>query len=203
MAKGSLIPQQQKRMLIGLGVAIGAAVWFAFLFAPQRRAWSESRLQVRQIKQQMAEFRRQQSQIPRMQGDLERLQAEYAPDSPVRPPEEQLPELLKSLNEMAYRSGVRFIGAKPTSEVNRLVPGESGYLELQVMVVVIGGYHSIASFIDTVESSPELLRVRELMVVHEPGAAVLAVHPAFFLLQACLVPAPVDHGLTGPKENAP
>lgn len=185
--KVSLTPAQQKQVLIGVLALAGLVVWFSFFLAPQRRALADVRLQVEEVRLKVEEVRQHQAERPAWEQEMARLKEEYGfPESPP-PPEEQLPELLKTLTGMARQNGVRLLGSKPTSEVNRLTPGPSGYLEVQVLIVVLGGYHQVASFLDTIESSPELLRVRELMLLHAEGMP-LGQHAGVLLLQAYLVP---------------
>ncbi len=186
-AKVSLTPAQQKQVLIGVLALVGLVAWFNFFLAPQRRALADLRLQVEETRAKVEQVRQHQAEKPAWEEEMARLKEEYGfPESPP-PPEEQLPELLKTLTAMARQNGVRLLGSKPTSEVNKLLPGPSGYLEVQVLIVVLGGYHQVASFLDTLESSPELLRMRELMFVHANGMA-LGQHAGVLLLQAYLVP---------------
>ena len=120
---------------------------------------------------------------------MARLSLEFGDLDVVKSPDEQLPDLLKTLGDLAHRAKARFIGAKPTADIHKLRPGPSGYLDLQVVVVVMGGYHEIGSFIDSLETSDLLVRVRELMIVHPPDSPEYSQHTAVLLLQTSLVPS--------------
>jgi Tfp pilus assembly protein PilO len=94
---------------------------------------------------------------------------------------------LNTLGQLARREQVVLVVLKPTSDINKITPGPSGYLELQIFVVVSGGYHQIGKFLDTVESSSELLvRVQEFGIADDDES--LWTHGGYILFQAYLAP---------------
>ena len=190
MAKTQLTPAQQKQILFGLVGLIFLVVWVYFFALPQGRKWSADHASVQSLRQEVVQLKIRLVRMPQMEAEIQRLSSQAGfPSSPL-PPEEQLPELLKAITEVARKAQVRLIGAKPKADVNKLTPGASGYLELPVFIGVSGGYHQIGIFLDVLENSPNLvLRVREFGIM---GDEEDLFHPkAFFLLQAYLVPSTV------------
>jgi len=188
VAKAQLTPAQQKQVLFGLVGLIFLVVWVSFFALPQGRIWSENHSRLQSLRQEVTQLKQRLAQMPQMEAEIQKLSSqEGLPSSPL-PPEEQLPELLKAITEVARKAQVRLVGAKPRTDVNKLTPGASGYLELPIFIGISGGYHQTGLFLDALENSPNLvLRVREFGIM---GDAEDIFHPkAFFLLQAYLVPA--------------
>ncbi len=195
MAKPQLTPAQQKQILFGLGGLIFLVVWVNFFALPQGRKWSEDHARLQSLRGEAAQLKQRLAQMPQMEAEIQRLSSQAGLPISSLPPEEQLPELLKAITETARKTQVRLVGAKPKADVNKLTPGSSGYLELPVFIGVSGGYHQMGVFLDTLESSPNLLlRVREFGIMGD--AEDLFHAKAFFLLQAYLVPNTVK-----PKEG--
>ena len=186
MAKLELTPVQQKQILYGIGGLVGLAVWFNFLLLPQQRRMGEIRPQVQNLQQQIAQVRQGIAQMPAMEEEMSRLSTQFQLPAVVPPPEQQLPELLESITQIARQSQVRLVAAKPKSDINKLSPGASGYLEVPLFVMVSGGYHQIGIFLDRLESSESLLRVKEMGIVED--SEDLWHHKGIFLFQAYLLP---------------
>lgn len=187
MPKSSLTPAQQKQILFGVLGAIGLTVWLSLFLLPQQRAMEQARLQLQELQGQVDQMHQGLAQMPAMEEQIAQLTAQYQLPVFTKPPEQQLPELLEMISQTARRAQVRVVVAKPKADVNKLLPGPSGYLELQMAVGLVGGYHQIGTFLDALERSGSLLRVRELAVIH--GSEDLYHHQAAVLFQAYLVPA--------------
>ncbi len=188
MASLKLTPQQERKILFGIFSVIGLILWINFFLLAQHRALAAVRPQVEAQRQQIADWRDRLSRQPHMEVEIQQLSKAYpAPASPL-PPEEQLPQLLKTLTDLARRSQASIFSSKPTSDVNKLTPGVSGYLELQILVAVEGGYHQMGAFLDAVESSDLLIRLRELIIFRNEENPLR--HKAVFLFQVYLLPGP-------------
>lgn len=191
-AKVSLTPAQQKQILFGILGLIGFFAWLQLFLFPQRAALAQARAQIQELRGQVEQVRAGLAQQPAMEEETRRLQAEYKLPEVTKPPEQQLPELLELISQVARQAGVRVVAAKPKGDVSKLLPGASGYLELPVLVLVSGGYHQIGQFLDALEQSETLLRVRELSVMDDEEK--LYEHTGAVLFQAYLVPARPKQG---------
>lgn len=185
-AKLELTPAQQKQVLFGLLGVIGLAGWFNFLILPQQRKLAEIRPQVQNLKGQIAQVRQGLAQLPTMESQMSQLSIEFKLPEVVPAAEQQLPELLESITQVARQSQVRLVAAKPKSDISKLSPGSSGYLELPIFIIVSGGYHQIGAFLDRLERSESMLRVREMGIVGDQED--LYHHKGFILFQAYLLP---------------
>ena len=187
MPKSSLTPLQQKQVLFAVLGLIGLYAWLSFFLMPQQRALAEARLQMQDLQAQVDRTRGGLARMPAMEQQIAQLTAQYQLPAATKPPEQQLPELLEMISQVARRTQVRVIAAKPKADVSSLTPSTSGYLELPVLVGLAGGYHQIGAFLDALERSGSLLRVREMALLH--GSADLYHHHAVILFQVYLVPA--------------
>lgn len=191
-AKLSLTPAQQKQILFGVMGFIGFIAWLQLFLLPQRGALAQTRLQLQELRAQADQVRQGLAGQAAMEAEISRLREEYKLPEVMKPPEQQLPELLELISHVARQSGVRVVAAKPKADVSKLLPGTSGYLELPILVLVAGGYHPIGTFLDALEQSETLLRVRELSVVDNEEN--LYEHTGAILFQAYLVPARPKEG---------
>lgn len=186
MKSPSLSPAQQKQLLIGILALLAVVVGYLFWIAPRQRVLTEATAQVRQLELQLDQTRQGLSQLLSVEQEIQRLSARFQMASTPKPPEQQLPELLEEITQTARRAQVRVVEQKPTADIASLAPGTSGYLELTVMTVVTGGYHQIGTFLDLLEQSSTLLRVREMGMAQDSND--LFRHRAFILFDAYLIP---------------
>lgn len=189
MADLKLTPAQEKQILLAIGSVVGLILWVNFFLLPQTRALAEVRPLVEAQRQQLTQLKGELSRLPAMESEIQRLSGEFPDPSSPLPPEEQLPQLLKTITDYARRSQVNLFTSKPTSDVNKLEPGVSGYLELYILVAVEGGYHAMGGFLDAVESSDLLIRAREVILSPHPDNPMR--HRGVFLFQSYLMPGPV------------
>lgn len=193
MPQSSLTPLQQRQILFTVLGLIGLTAWFGLFLAPQQRSLGQSRLQLQELQTQVGQIQRGLAKMPLIEQQIAQLADQYQLPEATKPPEQQLPEMLEMISQIARRTQVRVIVSKPKADVSKLTPGSSGYLELPVLIGLIGGYHQVGTFLDTLERSGSLLKVQELAFVH--GSDDLYHHQVVILFQAYLVPS-------RPKETA-
>lgn len=194
-----LTPRQQRLILLGVGGTLGFLGWLIFFFLPLQGRLSEIRAQVASLRQQLEETRQGLKSLPGMEEELSHVQAKYEMPAATARPEDQVPELLKAVAQMARNAQAQLLEATPKANLGtqtetpsgfvaleHFTPGPSGYLELPIEIQVSGGYHQLGQFLDQIENSKYLVRVKELEVF--PDEQDLWHHKAVILLQAYLVP---------------
>ncbi|MBI4228021.1 MAG: type 4a pilus biogenesis protein PilO [Candidatus Omnitrophica bacterium] len=187
MKTPTLTPVQQRQLLLGVLGALAVVAWWLFLLAPQQRALAERGALLRTLRPQVAELRQQLDGLSAVEAEIARLTTEPGLSTHARRPEEQLPDLLQAITQMAQGARVRLVALKPKLDLGGLTPGPSGYLELPVAMQVSAGYHELGQFIDALERSPQLVRVGEFEI--GPTPEDLWHHQAVIMLQVYLVPA--------------
>ena len=195
MPKSKLTPEQQKKILFGVGIGVGLVIWLQFVLLPQQRRLGETRAELQLLRGQLNRLKAGLVQRSTIEGEIDRLKGEFQLPANPKPPEQQLPDLLEEITKAARRAGVQVVGQKPQSELDRVSPGASGYLEIPLFIEIVGGYHSIGQFLNDLENSSNLLQMRELGIVGEPEN--LYRHRAVVIFQAYLVPGTASgHGST-------
>jgi len=186
MGKGLIAPALWKQIFVRLLAGIGLVLWVVFFILPQSRMSAQARLEILAIQQKLAGVREDLKRLPAMKDELTRLTTEGVFSSVSRPPEEQLPELLGSIAQMARTSQVRLLAVKPKMELNALTPGPSGYLEMPLYLEAAAGYHQIGAFLDLLENSQHLVRLDEFNIKSDDTDPWR--HRAVFTLRAYLFP---------------
>lgn len=193
VAKGAgLTPAQQRQLLVGVLGALAMVAWWLFVLGPQQREGAERGATRHTLQAQVADLQRQRQDLPAMEAEVARLTTELGLSTLARRPEEQLPDLLQAITQMAQAARVRVLTLKPRADLGALTPGPSGYLELPVAMETVAGYHELGEFLDALEQSSRLVRVGEFQI--GPTPEDLWHHQAVIVLQVYLVPAPSAAG---------
>lgn len=169
LEKMKLPPLVIKRILAGCGAVVLSFLWLGFYVAPQRKVSADLNQRVKTLRQDLIQTRERITQLPDMEQELRRLLSQHEAAVVPAAPEEQLPEMLDSIAQMAKGFQVRLVSVKPKADLNQLTPGVSGYLELPVEILASAGYHQLGSFLDALEDSENLVRVSEFKVQADPG----------------------------------
>lgn len=187
MPKITLTPDQQKKLLIGILTTAALTVWLLMVLLPQQRGLGEARAQRRLLQDQLQQLKTGLMNLPAMEEEITRLSSGEAHlPAHAKPPEEQLPDLLEEITKAAKKAQVQVVGQKPESDLDALAAGPSGYLEVPIVVMLTGSYHQIGQFLDLLENSENLLRVRELSI--RSGEDPYR-HQGIVLFHAYLLPA--------------
>lgn len=182
----ALTPAQQRQVLIGLLAVIALTAWWLLVLGPQRQRLVEREASLRELRPQVIDLRRRLTQLPSVEQEIQRLTAEVGLPTSARRPEEQLPDLLQAVTQLAQAARVQVLALKPRLELSALPLGPSGYLELPVAMQVAAGYHELGAFLDALERSPRLVRVGEFEI--HPDPEDLWHHQAVVMLQVYLIP---------------
>ncbi len=185
MASFSFPESRQRQILIGLGVAVVLVAWTNLFFLPQRKVLRELGPQVKSLRREMTKVRQALARQSDLEGELSRLSGE-AQRVGVFSPEEQLPELLGQITQLAKETGVKLHSVKPKKRLSELAAGPSGFLELPIQLEASAGYHQIGAFLDRLEQSEILFRTEEMTI--EPDRKNLFSHQVNLLLLAYLSP---------------
>lgn len=180
------ISQRQRQILLGLLVVVGAVLWLQFFMLPQLATASRLRDDLKKLRTQRERARHDLAQMPSLEKKLAALAGQYSLPALAGPPEEQLPDLLEKITQAARASQVRVTTLRPQKELGQLQVGPSGYLEIPLELSATAGYHQVGRFLDELERSESLVRLRELDL--RPSNGDLASHEVKMVLLAYLVP---------------
>ena len=164
----------QRRLLAGLGAVIGCVLWVQLLWVPQSTRARQRTEEWKKLQREAEEIRRQVAQLPRMEADRQRLTADLAGVAGEGAAEDQLPGLLERVTQAARHARVKVATLRPRVHLDQLKPDASGALEVPLELTGTAGYHQLGAFLDALERSPDLIRVRELEL--RPNASDIWTH---------------------------
>ena len=181
---GSTDPR--RRLLAGIAAAVAAVLWLQFFLIPQAAKTGRLSSELRILRTQVQKTRRELKQLPEMEKNRALLAAQYSVPAAAAPPEEQLPDLLEQIAQAARSAHVRIIVLRPKQDLAQARAGASGYLEIPLELAATAGYHQVGRFLDELERSGTLVRLRELEI--RPSGQDLWNHQVKMQLLAFLVP---------------
>jgi len=181
------VNQRQRRILAGLLAVVGLALWMQFLFLPKIATAGRLGNELKTLRTQVERARRDVAQMPSLEKKRSALASQYSAPEPTTPPEEQLPDLLEKIAQAARASHVRVTTLKPQRGLAQEQVAQSGYLEISLELAATAGYHQVGRFLDHLEQSENLVRLREVEI--QPGSDDLMSHQVKMVLLAFLVPS--------------
>lgn len=169
--------QKPSRVLAAVLAVVGLFFWLQFLILPQTRSAGRLGSELTALRGKVERTRRDLRQMPEITS------------APVvsAPPEEQLPDLLNKIAQFARTARVRVVTLRPKQELAQARVGPSGTLEIPLELVATASYHQVGRFLDQLEQSDSLVRLREMEI--RPGKELWDQEVRMLLL-ALLVPAP-------------
>ena len=177
---------RQIRVLAGLFALIGGVVWLQFLIIPQAGSAGRLGSEVSGLRAKVERLRRDLRRLPEQEQKQKEMSSQYSAPAVSVPPEEQLPDLLEKIAQFARAAHVRVVTLRPKQDLAQMRPGPSGYLEIPLELTAVAGYHQVGRFLDRLEGSDSLVRLRELQI--RPGKR-MPDQEVKMLLLAFLTPA--------------
>jgi Tfp pilus assembly protein PilO len=167
--------QANKKQIIVTALVVAASLAGHFLFAhPKIEASKRNREQIRTLDeaiQRSSLAMGEMTQLFSSASDLENVS--------VQSDEEILPALLASIAAQGENHGVEIVSMKPTAiervelEGGALQEFQAESTRLVVSVTVEAGYHALGKYLESLESIPVLVAVRNLRITRKEGAVVL------------------------------
>lgn len=184
-------PQRQKHILIGILGCFGLVLGLNYVLIPQLSSSSRLLAGRRSLSQKMTRLHRDLEQAASLEEKRTQLLQQVQLPAASLPPEEQLPDLMEKIAKAARSSQVRLLALRPKEDIGKIAVGASGYLEMPLELTASAGYHAIGRFLDLMEGSQDLLRLRELEIKEGPGESLWE-HQVRMVLTAHLVPRPAN-----------
>lgn len=134
--------------LVLLGVGLGAV----FYFLPKFALLQQEYLAQQQLKEEYRSHQELLAMLPLYQRQLEALEQKVTLAQLLLPKEDALPDLLESLHQMAFLSGVQLTKFQWLTGVEH-----SFYRELPLQLEAEGNYYQLTQFLVKVVNSPRLM----------------------------------------------
>ena len=179
--------QRQLRLLAVVLSAVGLAFWLQFFIIPQTGLAARLGSELTGLRVKVERVRRDVQRLPELEQKRDHLIAQYSISPVSTPPEEQLPNLLDQIAQFARTTRVHVVTLRVKQDLTQAQVGPSGYLEIPLELAATAGYHQVGRFLDQLEQSDSLVRLRELEI--RPSKEMLQQEVKMMLL-AFLAPGP-------------
>jgi len=150
------------KRLLAAGVLGSLAVTLAFRIlwvGPQRDLLAMRRAELEQTSGQAASAQREASRLPGLDAEVERLRSRWDVLGAALPAPRDASALLRGLQEIAARSGLR----TETFTLAAVHPREQ-FEEWSVRLELTGGFHDLATFLDEVSRSERIVTVSRMSI---------------------------------------
>ena len=129
--------------------------WFSYLPKEQRIKSYRGELQKLEVK--LAESKAIAQNITQYREEVEQLDVELKAALKTLPNKSEIPALLKKVSNLGTKVGLEFTVFRPSNEIMR-----GFYAEIPVDMEVIGGYHEIAQFFDSVGRLQRIVNLKNI-----------------------------------------
>lgn len=150
---------------------VGLVLWLQFLIIPQIGSTNRLSSESVSLRLKVERARQETRRLPELLKERDELAARVSVPTVSTPPAEQLPGLLDKIAQFARDAHVQVVTLRLKEDLGRVKAGPSGYLEIPLELVATAGYHQIGRFLDPLEQSDSLVRLRELEI--RPGKEML------------------------------
>ena len=168
------IPKEKRQPLI-LYVLIGAIIvvgYFYLYVRPRMKALGQLLPQVSRLKQDVSLARSAIANIDNFKMEITSLRNELGRYEASLPSKKNIASILDHLSKIASETGVKIVGIGELKEAEGKVPELKGaqqpYSEVSIGINLKSGYHQLGSFINKVESSARLMKLRDIEIKVDP-----------------------------------
>lgn len=160
-----------KRELIILSILIGAIIlggYFYLYLRPRIKALGQLLPQVARLRQDVELARSDIENIDNFKMEVASLRNELGRYEASLPSKKEIAPILDHLSKIASQTGVKIVGIEELKEARGKVPELKGarqiYSEVSIRINLKSGYHQLGSFINKVESSARLMKLRDIEI---------------------------------------
>lgn len=153
------MPAKYKILAILFVFILVGYFYYFFLFGPALERKAKLAVQLESLEQKI----RVKEQVARRIKDHIREKAELEAKLKTAiaklPEEKEIPGLLTSVSQAGIEKGLEFVLFQPASPVPR-----DFYADIPVNIVIIGGFHDIIRFFESVAKLPRIVNVKDIAI---------------------------------------
>lgn len=188
-----------KFVLVGIGCVAMAAIWYLFLFSPNRERIDELNSQVEATEAEIVSLEAQLRRLQQLQREEPRLRAELARFGDAIPPDPRVPDFILQVQDAANLSGVNFLSVAPSTPA--AFPGASGAQVIAVTIATTGSFFEVEDFIFRLERLQRTVRINSFQLGGEGELSVSLSMQMFTLAQAQPAAPPPAEAAPPPAEQ--
>jgi type IV pilus assembly protein PilO len=151
------LPKPKKALILAGIIFLIGCIFFTLIYNPKRSELSKTIDQVNKIRAEVQQKRKAAKDLEKYRAEVAQLGAELKRALSQLPDEKEIPSLLKSITEIAKKTGLETTFFKQETNVRK-----NYYSEIPVTIKVIGDYHNVAYFLYQVGSMPRILQFSKL-----------------------------------------
>jgi type IV pilus assembly protein PilO len=162
------IPTRTRAYAFG-GILVAAVVIFIWLVhIPKTSEIAKLDQEIAQLKAKIAENDAKIAKLDQLRAEVKSLEAQLKALTEKLPPESEVSGLLRQIQGLVNKAGLTLKLWKP----DKRKPHSSGlYEEIPISLELVGGYHNVALFFDSVSKLPRIVNMLNVkMDQAKPGA---------------------------------
>ncbi len=149
-----------KYVLIIAALVVATVVLYFFMyFQPKNDEIASLSKRLQDVKREMQEKQEIAENLPRFNKEIADLERQLRDSLSQLPNTKEIPDILKSLAELAESSGLSLRSFTVNPEISK-----GFYAELPINLEVEGGYHNIAIFFDRLGKLNRIINVANLVI---------------------------------------
>jgi len=156
------MPFKYKVLIVCGLLALVAYFYYFSVFAAILDSRTQLRERLETLDQQIAIKRVAARQIEKHKRDIAKLRKDLQEAMNRLPEQKEIPGLLTSVTQAGIQKGLEFKLFKPDKPIE-----QDFYAEIPVKIIVLGGYHDLARFFESVARLPRIMNVRNLAIKKE------------------------------------
>jgi len=149
-----------QRVLICLGVPIIIIGAFAFFsYWPNFKKISSLNEEYDIVAKKLVKAKQNANDLKKYEKKIKAVKAEYLIAMQALPDQDEIPSLLSGITRAGKEAGLVFLTFNPKKVVEK-----DFYAEIPVSIKVVGVYHNVATFFDSVSRLPRVVNIKNINI---------------------------------------
>jgi type IV pilus assembly protein PilO len=165
----SLTPQQRIMLFVGTFFLLVAAFYF-LQYKPRSEVMDQLQADLAQQEKRLAVLKEAAAKLPALQEEVAKAEEEFAHLLSLLPDQKEIPALLETVSHLGAQVGLENILFQPQPEQPR-----EFYAVIPIRLDLIGTYHKLGAFFDSMSKLDRILRVENLSLTRQKGGSLLQV----------------------------
>ena len=165
----SLTPQQRIMLFVGTFFLLVAAFYF-LQYKPRSEVMDQLQADLAQQEKRLAVLKEAAAKLPALQVEVAKAEEEFAHLLSLLPDQKEIPALLETVSHLGAQVGLENLLFQPQPEQPR-----EFYAVIPIRLDLIGTYHKLGAFFDSMSKLERILRVENLSLTRQKGASLLQV----------------------------
>jgi Tfp pilus assembly protein PilO len=167
------VREQRTVLMVGVLAVIVLWVYVVYIIGPLRREAGELGANIRDAKQKLGQLEAAATSEPQLRAQVTQLEESVNALRRNMPAEEELPEIIEMLSDMASQSQVKIQTIFPqrpteTFDPKKGIPEPSVYKDVTIQIDALSGFHQLGTFLSLVESGDKPMRIASLRISTDP-----------------------------------